>query len=95
MYHEILLHPGQPLLSCGTEPQRLHEQNLDKAIDDEIPAWSIGGGPAIVKSVLAGMRTKSPSAKRTTYGHPRRASIHPAFILADRQDAAYIRGMLP
>src|ERR1700704_968179 len=26
----------------GTEPQRLHEQNLYKAIDDEIAAWSVG-----------------------------------------------------
>ncbi len=26
----------------GTEPQRLHEQNLDKTIDNEIAAWSVG-----------------------------------------------------
>ena len=26
----------------GAEPQSLHEQNLDKTIDDEIAAWSVG-----------------------------------------------------
>src|ERR1700682_966153 len=26
----------------GAEPQRLHEQNLDKTIDNEIAAWSVG-----------------------------------------------------
>ena len=26
----------------GTEPQRLHEQNLDETIDYEIAAWSVG-----------------------------------------------------
>jgi hypothetical protein len=26
----------------GTEPQSLHEQNLDKTIDDEVAAWSVG-----------------------------------------------------
>jgi hypothetical protein len=26
----------------SAEPQRLHEQNLDKTIDDEIAAWSLG-----------------------------------------------------
>jgi hypothetical protein len=26
----------------GAEPQSLHEQNLDKTIDDKIAAWSVG-----------------------------------------------------
>jgi len=26
----------------GAEPQSLHEQNLDKTIDDEVAAWSVG-----------------------------------------------------
>src|ERR1700692_3933879 len=26
----------------GAEPQGLHEQNLDKTIDDEVAAWSVG-----------------------------------------------------
>src|ERR1700675_3894176 len=26
----------------GAEPQSLHEQDLDKTIDDEIAAWSVG-----------------------------------------------------
>src|ERR1700736_812076 len=39
-HEEAGLSDGVP--AFGGEPQSLHEQNLDKTIDDEIAAWSVG-----------------------------------------------------